>query len=569
MKKNILPLFLALSMVLFVGCGKKNPNQGVEVSTGKNDTSIESSITPTPEVVLPEDEVKQDMLYPAYTISDDTIRYGYIDAKGSFVIEPIYYSASDFSEGYAVVTDDSGSSLLIDSAGKTIYKSTYTISRFKNGAAVVSVDAENQLKNGYIDGTGKMIIEPSYNLADSFNSNNQAYVYTDGTINLIDKTGTVLESYKLPVEYSDMDKFQDGYIIYTNVEGKAGVINYKGEQILTFDYHNDYPVYSAIQYLGNDLFAVMGEIEEGKEYYDSTNRPYALFNKKGEQLTEYTLYDVSPFTEDYASVTDDTTTYFINTSGQEATNLPKLEGRGAMTIFGDIIKAEIDDSLIYLKKDGTVIWKNAEETTLPSGIKVKSFKFKPNKYVIVTYPVLEAMTAEDIQKSINDRLKDIFVEPRTGLTEKDEINVEDNYTASQLSNLLIIKKSGYDYYFGAAHGMPIKEYYFIDLSTGEFYTLSDLFKKDVDYISPINAIIEEKIAVPDSEDAYYFEDSFDSIADNQTFYFDKDGITVYFYPYEIAPYAAGFPEFNISFDDLTDIIDTEGDFWNSFHKQNN
>jgi hypothetical protein len=40
---------------------------------------------------------------------------------------------------------------------------------------------------------------------------------------------------------------------------------------------------------------------------------------------------------------------------------------------------------------------------------------------------------------------------------------------------------------------------------------------------------------------------------------------IYFYPYEIAAYAAGFPEFEIPFEDLTDYIDTEGAFWKSFH----
>ncbi|BCJ94510.1 hypothetical protein acsn021_20790 [Anaerocolumna cellulosilytica] len=568
MKRIKLPLFLAIVIILVTGCSKKNSNEGVEVS-GKNDTNIESTVTVTPtatEVVLPEDDDKTKVLYPAYTVVNEDKRYGYMDDKGNFVIEPVYYSASDFSEGYAVVTDTTGKSLLIDTAGKIIYKSPYTISPFKNGASVVSVESENSLKSGYVDGTGKLIIDPIYDRADSFNSNNQAYVLIDDTISLIDKNGTVLESHKLAPEYSNMDQFVDGYVVYTNEGGKTGVVNYKGESVLSFEYTSAYSVYSAIQYLGNDLFAVMGEMEEGKEHFNSYYRPFALYNNKGEQLTEFTLYDVSTFSENYVSVTDDTNTYFIDTNGKEVTSLPKLEGRGTMTISNGIVKAEVDNSLLYLKKDGTILWKMADETTLPSGVTVKSFKFKPNKYVVVNYPVIEGMSSEEIQKSVNDRLKDIFISPRTGLTKDDELTVEDDYTASQLGNLLIIIQTGYDYYFGAAHGMPIKQYYFVDLTTGVFYSLADLFIKDTDYITPINTIIQTKIESADSEEDFYFEDSFDSIADNQNFFLEQDGITLYFYPYEIAPYAAGFPEFKISFDELTNVIDKEGDFWKAFQK---
>ncbi len=34
---------------------------------------------------------------------------------------------------------------------------------------------------------------------------------------------------------------------------------------------------------------------------------------------------------------------------------------------------------------------------------------------------------------------------------------------------------------------------------------------------------------------------------------------------EIAAFAAGFPTFTLPFDDLTDIINTNSEFWKSFH----
>lgn len=45
----------------------------------------------------------------------------------------------------------------------------------------------------------------------------------------------------------------------------------------------------------------------------------------------------------------------------------------------------------------------------------------------------------------------------------------------------------------------------------------------------------------------------------------EDKLAIYFEPYEIAAYAAGFPTFYIPYDEMIDIIDTEGEFWKSFH----
>jgi len=50
-----------------------------------------------------------------------------------------------------------------------------------------------------------------------------------------------------------------------------------------------------------------------------------------------------------------------------------------------------------------------------------------------------------------------------------------------------------------------------------------------------------------------------------SFKINNDGLIIYFGEYEIAPYAAGMPSFNIPFSEIMDLIDTEGDFWKSFH----
>lgn len=49
------------------------------------------------------------------------------------------------------------------------------------------------------------------------------------------------------------------------------------------------------------------------------------------------------------------------------------------------------------------------------------------------------------------------------------------------------------------------------------------------------------------------------------FYISKDGLYIYFYPYDIGPYSAGFPTFKILYKDIINIIDLKGDFWRSFN----
>ena len=51
----------------------------------------------------------------------------------------------------------------------------------------------------------------------------------------------------------------------------------------------------------------------------------------------------------------------------------------------------------------------------------------------------------------------------------------------------------------------------------------------------------------------------------QAFHLENDGLIIYFGEYEIAPYAAGLPEFYIPFSEIMDLIDTEGDFWKAFN----
>lgn len=107
-----------------------------------------------------------------------------------------------------------------------------------------------------------------------------------------------------------------------------------------------------------------------------------------------------------------------------------------------------------------------------------------------------------------------------------------------------------DYYqfTGGAHGGTERRHYNYDLATGQEVALKDLFNQGVDYKKIINQEIGAQIKA-NPEGGYFAQPElgFKTIADDQPFYLADGGLVVYFAQYEIAPYAAGIPEFKIPF----------------------
>ncbi len=103
----------------------------------------------------------------------------------------------------------------------------------------------------------------------------------------------------------------------------------------------------------------------------------------------------------------------------------------------------------------------------------------------------------------------------------------------------------YSDYTGGAHGMYARATLNLDTATGNELTLADLFPDDPDYLRTIrDELLRQITAEPD----HYFPDAAESLATipaNQSFYLQGDTVVVYFSLYEIAPYAAGMPEFVI------------------------
>ncbi len=101
-------------------------------------------------------------------------------------------------------------------------------------------------------------------------------------------------------------------------------------------------------------------------------------------------------------------------------------------------------------------------------------------------------------------------------------------------------------YLGGAHGYYEYIPYNIDLQNGKNITLKEIFKTDVDYKTIINNEVDKQIKNENLDKVFDFY----GIKENQKFYINDGELVVYFDLYEIAPYAAGVPEFSLDLNEI-------------------
>jgi hypothetical protein len=108
-------------------------------------------------------------------------RWGFIDKSGTVVIQAQFMGVSDFSEGLAAADSDSDAHGFIDKTGKWAIQLPPNLqigggqqAGFSEGLAIVeelvvdNAGAPPRVLQGYIDTTGKVVIEPRFDFANDF-----------------------------------------------------------------------------------------------------------------------------------------------------------------------------------------------------------------------------------------------------------------------------------------------------------------------------------------------------------------------------------------------------------------
>src|SRR5882724_6964540 len=86
-----------------------------------------------------------------------TMKWGYVDKSGKFVIPPQFESAAPFAEGLAVI-HQCGEAFFIDTAGKVVLKADFRYAlSFSGGLAQIERETADGWMSGYVDKNGKIV----------------------------------------------------------------------------------------------------------------------------------------------------------------------------------------------------------------------------------------------------------------------------------------------------------------------------------------------------------------------------------------------------------------------------
>ncbi|MGO4886626.1 WG repeat-containing protein [Anaerobacillus sp. MEB173] len=572
---------------------------------------------------------KKIQLFPAYLITKDGKKWGYINNIGKFILKPQYDEAGDFqenglaivsakgkagminhsgryviapkynymmpfTEGRSIVMDDVGYKV-INERGEEITKKTYDLIRpyVESRAIFGGLNSEGQYLYGYLCEQGNEVIPLQFENAYDFIGGKALVQTKENQYALITRTGEILQTYPyafmmgyseglipfqktfndkwgyvdegghivISPQYSNAMAFQDGRAVVNiadDMYNKYGLINIKAEFIIPAEYND-------IIQLGEKRVAIGTALNPKEPYIGSK---LGIADTDGRILTDF-LYDhVGEYKKGVSSVSQDMVSLFIDLTGRKANQLPTIQGIGTLELEGEIIQAHVDQSLSYYDLSGRTVYQPNTSFPLDEQYRIRIGKYRPNKDYLVYYPQVEGMNDQAAQKRVNTVLLNKSQVKYIPQNVQLDYSYDGNFSVEfYKNNLLVLKLEGYNYPFGAAHGMPYQTYVHIDLKTGKIYELEDLFKANSDYVNVLSDIIEKQINDEAEKGfTYYFPDQYKGIQHDQPFYITEDGLAIYFQPYEIAAYAAGFPTFIIPYDKIIDLIDIDGPFWQSFNK---
>lgn len=271
----------------------------------------------------------------------------------------------------------------------------------------------------YIDEQGRIRIEPKFNSAQPFHG-----------------------------ERANLSIAEDSNWRY-------GLINSQGAYIIQ-------PAYNDIRDLGEQRLSLGNAIKESEPFIGSV---YAIATVDGRRLTKFVYTAVEDYKHGLASVTDGKRIFFVDLNGQPAERYPRIDGAGTLEVLEpDLIRVFIQQPLSYVNKAGQTIWKQNVVVPLRPPFRVIEEQFNPNPDYFVYYPQIAGFSNPDIEKDVNTKLKTLSEFKPIPSDQKLDYNYTGDFEITFYQyQLLQLKLTGYNYPFGAAHGMPTMIYAIINL----------------------------------------------------------------------------------------------------------
>lgn len=516
-------------------------------------------------------------------------KYGGVDEKNNKIIPLIYDEIRPYKEQRAVYIKDQQWGIL-DTKGNEISVDRYeNIHDFSNGLALVEREIEGKKRYGYINQQGEEVIPAKYLQAEDFIEKKTVVKDEDGSYLLIDIAGKTIENYGiLPVSgyredrliYEDLltrkkgymdekgnpittakyefaEPFKDGVAVFGEVpedKGERGLIDLKGNTIYP-------PIYQQIKNLGSQRVA-LGIPKDQTQFFIGTR--YALADTEGRALTDFIYDDIGVYQGRNTYVYTDEVSYLIDRNGTKLPDFPFVRGSGPLIQIGDIVQGDIDDTRIYFSETGQIIYQPNWIIPLSNTREVETKTFRLGRDYIVYYPKLLGLEEKGVEQTINNRLMDSSMYDKLEETREPFRYISRYSIPFYQGDLLVIDQQGELRFLDQVRPTLIRTTSNINLETGTFYSLEDLFKPNVDWqrvlIDEMN-ILREQPPIKGK----IFEGNPLTLLNNYGFYVDETHLFIYYYPNIIAPFDAGYITFKIPFTQLETIINKEGSFWQAFH----
>jgi len=285
---------------------------------------------------------------------------GYINKKGEFVIPATYKNGTAFNEGLAFVVADGGHLTCIDKKNDTkfVLKNAKYVSAFSESLAIY-VTEEN--KYGFVDKTGKTVVNAQFERAMPFNGG-FARIWQKGEVGFIDKTGKIT----INPQFSKVENFSEGKAAFYN--GRDwGYIDAKGKYIINpqFDYAGKFSngmaaikqerTYGYINKEGklviNPQFDEAYSFSNGLAVVESGNK-YGYINKDGKYVIKPQFEYATEFHNGTALVRSAYKWGFINKKGQYVVNPQFVHIKYEISTYDYpvVIESDYYDASQFVKK---------------------------------------------------------------------------------------------------------------------------------------------------------------------------------------------------------------------------
>lgn len=527
--------------------------------------------------------------------------WGAVDVNGEFAVAPEYGRIEVYVDGTnrfvaafdSALSNQPKNSALYDINGQKLFGLAGELREPSSGLMAFSREKGGEVRWGYINPHGEIIIEPNYTEVGQAAGNYALVKNDDGQtllLNIYAKTGTefaaaanlnavgsrlVLVRDELTglYGYRDVDgnlQIDCAFVQAEAFRGGAALAAVPGENaagnatnggelwgLLTADgVWALEPVYRAGEYLDNGVYAMALEGEPG----------YHIVNALGEKIVDSVVYCYDDWQQGLMACHTATDTQFVNSNAELESDLNLSLTPGAVWQSG-LYGVIGENGALWYNADGDKVFAGGFERELADGLRLECAQEADAGYMVYYPQVTGADNLASQWRRLNTALKeqavdDYFAEYADG----DEIHfvVSGEYDLLSKGEVLTVcQRLRLDDSWQPDGGMVENQVHTVcfDVSSGRIYRLGDLFVDSFGWrteLGELLAVNYELQCAADGEAAQVevLELLKKRLARNVDFAPNADGVTMYF-----ALSDGSVAEIELLWADIDEWIDRDGTFW--------